>query len=471
MRTMKMFAFVFLLLTLVYGQNSIDSLLAHGESIRNNRGNMDLIYHYKLPTWHYFVLYTDLTGSMRGNNYARGERKTDLDQHTLIFTPFYKYVWQSEQKTALLRLSARNLYNYQKDKLEERQSTRTQKYTKKESYFRMAGNLNRYIADAWFLNFQGDGKFNYQENTYDYRKEMNGDVLRDKRSSITREFYFNANLGFGYGRIRDVTPVFRALAFNRRLEAVTGRKFDNLQDLAVAFTRQAAYWSLYERSAKYFYYSLPEAIGTTLKNLQAWQLMYLNDSFSELIGTRREGSETRGGLSLNYHKESDSFGTKPYASGVTQLGLYLQHAYYHNFSPYYQLGANVSMSLNKVVDTSPVYDYSGNMTMTLSNLLNLTDRLLCNFDLQYQTLFISGGKDGVKSWERQIDYSGRLSFLYRVENHIYLTSNMDWQKIKLSPLGAFFYYNGDLVGYSGYSKTEMWSIDFGLRYYFSLGVY
>ncbi len=471
MKTMQLFACVFLLVTLVYGQNRIDSLLAHGEFVRNNRENRDLIYHYKLPTWHYSLLYADLSGSMTGDDKSRDDRDSNLDRYFLAFTPFYKYVLQGEQKTALLQFSVSNHYNYQKDKLDERQGTRTQESTDKKSYFRMTGNLNKYIVDAWFLNFHGEGRFNYSENTYDYRKEMNGDVLKDKRSVITREFYFNANLGFGYGRIRNVTPVFRALVFNRRLTAVTGRKIDNLGDLAVAFTRQAAYSALYERSVKYFYYSLPEAIRASLKNLDAWQLMYLNDSFSEVIGTRFEGSETRGGLSLNYHKKSGSFLIRPFTAGITQVGLFLEHDYYHNFTPYYQLGATVSMSLNKVVDTSPAYDYSGDMTMALSNLFNLTDRLLCTFDLAYQTMFISGGKAGMESWERQINYSSGLSFLYRIENQIYLTSNMNWNKIKLNPPGAAFYYNGNLMAYSNYQKTERWSVYFGLRYYFSLGVY
>ena len=454
----------FLLSNYLIAQNKIDSLIQIDKSIDTTKAH--LIYDYRLPDWGYNMFFINFAGS--GYDIERilnSQSRTNVN-YDLNLSPHYLIYNESEKINTSLMVQISSGYSFSSyednidnlDQVEERKNI--------SNSISLNGATNNYFDNNIYYTFNTQQFFQYSESNYDFK--MNGN--KSETTTISRWYRSTNHIGIGYGRVRNITPVFRALRFNERIKNLfkIDLNSEEIEKIAELFTRNDGYENVYDRPDKYFYNDLPEEVKSKLSMLKPWEIFYLDEARREIIGTRLEGFQIDGGLSVNYDKRN----YHPYSNNEFFLvGFYLDQVYYHNVSFRYQIGLNLSTSYLKAVNDNTPFKYVGNGIISFLNLFNLTDRLLMNWDFGYESGFLSADKnDRYNKWERLDDFYSNLSFRYYLENNLSLHLFANYGITTSWPEDVGFNFANNYY-YASYDKQKRLSFSVGLRYYIDRGIY
>lgn len=459
---MKLLGVVLVLLafySFTTAQNQIDSLIALDNEI--DATNENLIYNYRLPNWGYKRIYLDFNGGFGGSLRKADTQSNDNDDFNFYIRPYYLGYYESENIISTIQSNLTTYYNYSEQDRQSSIDTSESEYSHFDLDFNINGNMHKYFTTEWFLNLNSKNSYDYRESDDNYFRINNGQESKSKDLDITREFRHSLHLGLGYGRIRNVTPVFRALRFNDRLKNLDGNKKldrEDIGELAEFLTRRSVYSQIHDRSDKYFYAALPKNVLNRLDGLKPWELMYIDDVWDEIIGDRMEGYDINGGLVITYNKSDDSNPTDD--SELFLSGLYLEHRYYHNLSPCYQIGTHFYSSISTVMNDNTMYDYLGRGRLQLFNLWNLADRMLLELDFGLESGFASS-----KSWERMDQYFTDLNFRYIIEDNLSANVRFSYDSYYNWPGHLSFEYDGRYFNNWLYDTMDSWNVNFNMVYY------
>ncbi|MEJ2053071.1 MAG: hypothetical protein P8X42_04040 [Calditrichaceae bacterium] len=484
---MKFFLSVFLILlfcTSSFAQKKINTLVHKSKTI--DPGYQHLIYDYRIPDWGYHRFYMNFSTNLYGNDYNYGPdsyySEYKSSQYQGRFQPYFYSYRTSERYIFSIYSTLSSDYQYDQNRRESEYDIQKDIYRYFNNNFNINGNLNQYIGRLFYLSYNTSNTFQYYENR-DHSRNIDKDLnttSSSKNTYIRREYDLNARFGFGLGRIRNVNPVFRALRFNERLKDLgktKGLTESEVKSLIYLYAHETAYNSTFDRSKKYFYEALPEKVTNQIKNLQPWEMLYLDEVSDEIIGTRNEGFEIDAGIQLTHQH---AIYTNVSGSGeLTLVGAYAEQRYYHNISPGYQIGTRIDVSYLKVLNENTMANYFGRGTATIMNLWNITDRMLMDLSLGYETGFATiddirynmGVFETYEKWHRSDRVNLSLSMDYFLENNLSIGATISNRAYKYWPQNNSFGYDGYQYGSSSYKTNKNWSAGIDLRYYIIRGMY
>lgn len=459
---------IILLLMISYSmataQNQIDSLVKSDKKIDQSQSH--LIYDYRLPDWGFDRIYFDFSSILNETDRSAKNVSRNMYQHHIQLNPYYYSYAESENKIFSIEGSMHVYNSYSKYDTKMSYDSSKSNYTHTNLDVNLTGELHQYFNEIWFLFFNTTNYYSYHENQNKWSQINDGQISKSTDLSIRRQYKPSGRIGIGFGKLRNVTPVFRTLRFNERLKQLnnnTELTDADLIELANFFTRKNIYDLIYDRSNKYFYQNLPENVQSRVKRLEPWELMYVNETWNEILGDRFEGFKIHSGLSISYNK---NYYTHSFVDAeLFLIGLYVEQIYYHNISTDYQVGVNFDASLSKAVNNNTPYDILGNGSLKLLNLWNVTDKMLIDFVLGGNTRFESS-----KSWQKMNNYFTEINLWYFIENNLSFNTQVTYKYLQNSPEDISFYYD-NFYYHSKYEKETTWSVLFRLRYYIKRGLF
>jgi hypothetical protein len=307
---------------------------------------------YRLPDWHFSTL--TLRGDAFGSRSTFSFEETDQTNSNFQsqFAPDYRALWESEERVLSLDISPS--LDYASSEIDR--SSGTSSSNVEESRLRLSldarSRYDRYVSDRTFLRVEEEFELSYDRTSRDPEQnppsidpgppEVGTDGARTFLASSTR-------VGVGWGRVRDVTPVIRALRVDERLRSLgqEGLSTDAVQAAARQFARVPGYEAVYDRPDKYFWGEFFDAAGGT--ELSSLETFYVADVLREPVGRRFEGAEVVVGPDLRVlHLDTDFQRSSRFSedfSGTDVLaGGFLSARWFENPSLRHQFGAEFSAS-------------------------------------------------------------------------------------------------------------------------------
>ena len=159
--------------------------------------------------------------------------------------------------------------------------------------YQLNGTWIRYVGRGdWFVDISGRAVGTYQERSTEFRSgEISGD-----RNTFDRGHSHNVNLGIGWGRMRDVTPLIRAERIAARLVALGRPRPTPPQILAMAegLARESGYRIVFDRPERRLWDDvLAPVLGA--EPLSVAEVFYIADMLREDLGVRRQGIRVEAG--------------------------------------------------------------------------------------------------------------------------------------------------------------------------------
>jgi hypothetical protein len=448
--------------------SAVDTLFKFKSGI--NSQYKDLLYDYRLPDWGYSkaLIEFETRGSGYHYNYEDGSNVSENYSYQLL--PSYSRYYEGEKKICSQYVELNSGYSYARRK---QRFSNINIITDKRNEFRLTfGNsMKRYLNDLLYVHLISDNYFQYDDSKYSYKYTYpdSAEHVESKNNSISRNYNTQLNMGIGLGRLRNITPIIRALRFNERLTLLSGINDLSKADiiaLSELYTRSNGFASTYDRWQKYFYALLPDSIKNTIKNLSPWQFLYLSDVTQEIIGDRFEGFDANLGLILEYNKNIPEHGISNQEQFL--LGLYLNDSYYHNPTLNYQIGVQLNGSFRKALNENTSTEYVGQVLFQVMNLWNVMDRTLLELHLGVESIFGQSNfkvDSPHKKWTRMDHYLAELSFNYFIENNLSVYSTAGISNRYNHPAVVLLYNRSDLYYDTNTKDVKSWNFWVGLRYY------
>ena len=326
-----------------------------------NPENIQSLLSYRLPTWGYSTFIISTSGKIVNTvgKYTNDEtRKGFLSE--LYFNPIF--IAYKESDNSINSVSARLESNFDYQYKTDPPSSEDRKNRMFNSSLDLYGKLNRYyFKDAFFSGELGVNS-RYEDASVKFLTTSN------TYKEIRRSNQLTLRIGTGIGRVRDVTPMIRALRFQERYAAIQNISPFNdtqIQFLAHEIAKRSGYQRVYDRSDKHFWSHLFEGIGVE-STLSPYEIYYLSDIFKENVGIRLEGWDISAGVTWNY--SNDEYYRR--ASGFGQM------RWYKNLNLNHQIGVNILGSLSNYFSEKVLFEYLGGVDLKLSYLWVITDRVL-----------------------------------------------------------------------------------------------
>ncbi len=406
----------------------------------------DLINEYLLPAWGYSIFDIDLSG----NGYYRRsdtDYKRFQETYDIRLSPNYNRIFESEKlKYSLNSYFGSNL-RYSGHENEDQNTNDI--YRDYNNYIGFDGDFDYYVTNNLFLNLSADSRFTYYEQN----------LSQDSQDYLNRGIFTNSFIGIGWGMIRDVSPVFRALRLRERVEALNKEMSlseNQIEALSDKFALYYQYANLYDRYEKYFWKEISPILGNNFDALGLSENLYLTEVMREYI-KRHQGNEILLGIDFwqNYNIEPDGDKTKEF-----HLGPSLSYNYYDNINLKYQIGINSKISYLKYLSDESSEDSKFIIDFTNSHHFDITDRIRWNssISLNYDYTWYENFSGSVIL----ITLSSYIN--YFIENNLALNCQLT---SKLTHVSSEIYENdANDYGYSDLKRDEYVSIYFGCRYYF-----
>jgi hypothetical protein len=428
---------IILTASFVYGWSSVGFKIEDHEFIKE----------YKLPAWGYSTSSLDFSG--RGNFRRRDTAYKRMNEdYSFNFMPDYVRTFNSEDKSYDLSVRVNNYVGYYHDQDEEYDRDEIARIY--EIFPIINGNYNFYISDDLFLNSSISMLFNYSEIN-------NSNDVHDR---IQRRMDSSSFLGIGFGRVRDVSPIFRALRLKERLEALNrGMTLTDkqIEELANTFSQYYKFARVYDRYEKYFWEEISPILNDEFSALNISESLYLTEVMQEYI-KRLQGSEVILGIDLwqRYFSERDED-----ILDDVYAGPGISFNYYNNFNLKYQLSIFSKLSYGKylkddsIEDSNLIFEFSNRHLFDLSDRLRWSSGIAFSYD-HYWYDDVDGYIFDTKI-ESSIDYFIENNFSFYCK----ISTDLEYIDEKLYELEDHGYYFPD------FKREERASIYFGCRYYFS----
>ncbi|HKJ68435.1 MAG TPA: hypothetical protein VKA68_10805 [bacterium] len=391
-------------------------------------GNIQPVLQYRLPTWGYSSLVTDISSSGVGTH-------EHVSHIQALLNPVYDRYFESEKDIVSIYLTTDFRTEYDRSSVVPDTPEREMNVN-----YTLSGSWNHYLLiPRFFLEVSG--------NFY-------GGYTRTKIEDITqsRSNVASPSLGIGVGRIRNVTPAIRALRFNERLRSLSRElnlSATEIREVAHIIATFRGYNSVFDRPDKYFWQDFYSQISSLEGALSAFDYFYLNDTFLENLGQRLEGWDAR--LKLDYSnryinpvaspKTSDSFG------GVALVGRW-----YKNLSLAHQVGVDAVARYTGSLDEIASEYQDSDVQIRLSHLWVISDRLLLNSTLLGVVPLVEAEMSYYRPSQQYFDHYGvehytvQSTFSYFIENNVEINTSVN-----------AIYFRED--------KRATWSYNLGIGFY------
>ncbi len=291
--------------------------------------------------------------------------------------------------------------------------------------------------------------------------------------SKTRDLRLTPSFGVGFGRLRNVTPMLRALRVNERYKSLGNSSFSNQEiiNTAETFTKVQGYQRTKDRFLKSFWGDINSGVNDRLDQLEAFDLFYLNDVFSENLGQRFEGYsfsisgeysyannlrriENKNGQTTN---ETRDFFIQRFAS------VNVDGDWYKNLNLYHQINISFVSRTIFPLERDIREEWANFTNLSLSWQWNFADRFQFNSSLD-NSLFTEEIKDS-----RDDDFvrfisqlSGQLS--YFIENRMSLSAGLSLEHRRLDRTISDVNVDQD-------QNEFFWSVNASVRYFFNRNLY
>jgi len=423
-----------------------------------NPQNIQPLLDYRLPSWGYSYLNIGFSADGSGN-------KKDINGFQLSIYPDFKKYYESEKNTWQIRLNTNYLYNYELDYsyyFEEDLYYEKKSELKKNSInYNLSGYWHKYLNPSLFINMGN--------KTYGYYNKYN-----NEQTENFRRFRSGSYIGIGVGRVRNVTPVIKALRINerlQRLEITDELSSEDIQKIAGIISKYGGYGIAYDRRNKYFLRDIFEQITSMQRDLTAFDYYYLSESLQENYGTRYNGWDVTLNLDYGYtFYKLDLSNSVAYDDWGSSIGFSLKSRWYKNINLEHQLGLQAELyymyPLNDLASeyhrlTIKKSEFSwSELALKASYLWVISDRLLLDTELQAWISLQETEFDHSFSHffyniypmnaDENAYYNLNLSFTYFIEdnlllkNSVYISYNPDEY---LEREEVYWYFGTELVYY------------------------
>lgn len=389
--------------------------------------DVKFVNEFRLPAWK--SMYFDLTlyGSARNSGISNKDYEQEQSEFIrqenfyLNLSPKLKFRSESENNITEIKgeLYSRFSYNSSKDKDDHPQMDIDRMIVlKPELTFSNKG----YSSNGDFINLGGSINYDYG---YFYMNEENED--------IERYAVINAILGYGNGKVRDVTPIIKALRFNKRYSSLGKGQFNDneIGEIAKVISMVPVYYETYDRASKYFWEEMYKAANGKMEGLSGYQTFMVMNGLGDLSGERLEGNDISANARYIWMDENDNTsghfqnGNSEYRYGV--FAPYLLGRYYSNRSIDYQIGFEAEASYQIPTSDKELFEQNILVRLNHNELYCITDRILYigNATFLYQDRKFEK-KDIVQKYEA----SFKNNFTYYLEDNFSLKLDADviWDK-------------------------------------------
>jgi len=474
---MRYFIFLFIFFAL-----SVNKLLAQESVGFSNPENIDPILDYRLPDWQYSNFYLDFDASSSGSylKYDMDEQRSKRGNVGLI--PSYNYYKESEDRIVQFNSSVGVGYSTRKQVTNSSISNSTEnelRVNSLDAVINLNASIREYLSGEIFLYGNGNLMYDHYGNK---NEEKTDGTLDAKVVRYERQFSVRPQLGIGFGRIRNITPVIRAVRLQERLGALGGNvNFTGDDVLAAAdqFAKYNGYQRTYDRPEKNFWSDMDDATSASLGTLSAFDMLYLTDVFDEAVGSRFEGWEVTAGAEFDYKnnlvREERPLMTDPVSRNHNiskTLGAFMSGRWYKNTSLDQQWGIvadlGLSYPLNDAGQGFSELKRRTELSAEVNWLWTITDRILLETSLQElytrnkisRTGFTGGQADEFSEWRNFLSLNVAVN--YFIENQMQLNFSA----------GPNLQHRGDTENNDALgSRIFNWQANVGLRYYFSRKLY
>lgn len=398
---------------------------------------------YRLPTWDYSVLFLDFDGNFNSiNQFNDAKDRTTFAR----VTPNYVFYRESEDMIiegfADVPISLNRWFNEDPNGVERTDNTF-------QTRINGAGDAKYYLDDLLFAS--GRAQININAN----RRTTDGDNQQEvfRRTADSR---FVIAAGAGYGRVRNVTPVIRALRFSERMNALgNGSLSDSqIQDVAGVFAKRNGYGWIYNRPNRHFWNDVSNAVPGLLDNLSFFDAYYLGDVLAEATGQRFEGWEAVAQAFVDHRRfsdkrEVDGNTTLDMDQSHSQVGLNLGGRFFHNLSLEQMVSVRANLGFGMFYPDQGDNEQLFLAGIELGHLYNITDRILVQSAIIVDYDRVGSGDDAISDRVFRIN-SG---ITYFIEDNINVNANIA--------------YRSDKEDRGNFDRTRSdFGINVALRYFF-----
>ncbi len=424
----------------IYSFNSVFSQTIIGF---REPSNIQSILEYRIPPWGYssLLLNFDFYGSGNDAKYQNDSNNKRFNWNIYIRPTFRKY-YESEEKQSFFHTYLKALYNGYKS---EWNYVNHQNINSRHDYnisFVFNFDQKRYFTTKQFFSVESDGEiFYYNQHPY---------TSTETSYETIRGYNITAKIGFGSGRLRDITPVIRALRLSERYNAL-GKKSSlskkDIQMIAEAIAKQSGYNIVYERSDKYFWNNLFGKIEN-IPTLSPFEVYYLSEVLCENIGVRQQGWNILSGLKIFNRCCSNK--------KKINLGVFAHCIWYKNLTLDHQIGFEGSGYYGMVFGDNYNKEPNSQLQLKVEYLWIISDRLLWESNLDAIEYFgkIEGLSSQNEEWFGNHDYYITSSFTYFIEDNLAISTG----------LNVFLYRRNKKSNYN--YENNSFSLRLRLNYYF-----
>lgn len=433
---------------------------------------------YRLPDWGYSRSTLGMSFSNYGVNRKDSDNERSDNNLNFSITPAYILFKESESNVADINVNGQALFRESESSFEDDSRRATTRYPSQNFQLNAIGLWKNY-SPTYFSEVGLNSLFirNHSEQKSTERFFNPPSSSKSSYELTERLLLTKTSFGVGVGRVRNVTPVIRALRLRERLRAINHEASGDLVEKAAAeFTRYPGYASAYDRPQKHFWNSLQDEIGDN----SLFESQYLNDVFSEALGERLEGYEfgvRLQGTFFDYHlkskftgffggDESDKF------NGFL-LGPQAAARFFTNYSLRGQFGIISTLSYDFALDEedNPIKNLLS-INARLEHLYSLMDRLLWQTSLTFDYLEVEPRGFGVQATSQRLGATSSL--IYFIEDRLNVSGNFLWTKTSndpesnlagFNPLNNITYFNSLASLPLTFEKQTYWQISIGLNYY------
>jgi hypothetical protein len=404
---------------------------------------------YRLPTWRWSRWRLGGDGRANWESFERGQSDKSDRWIGLDLFPSYRAFWEGEERLASLSVAPRLSLSGERSQSSDPEGERDRRSTDAFFSLNTGGDLREYVGDRFFLLADGDGRASY---SWRRTEEMDPPTTTDVGTRIRADL----RLGVGWGRVRVVTPVIRALRVRERLRAVApGATLSDEQVQAAArqLARRPGYGAVYDRPDKSFWRDFFDRAG--LAERSAFETFYVADVLREPVGVRLEGAEVQIGPTGSYEYDLDRAERDGRLDERTQmkkgaLGGFVRGRWARNMTLNHQLGGTADLEYLHFVDSQGPLDHEVNAFLEGQWLWVIADRVRLDTRLRAHLRYrdalageIPTDQGGFRPFNR---YTASSALRVFVENSLSLT------------LGAELRYR-----YDGLGEVRRWRYRFDER--------
>ncbi len=343
--------------------------------IPNNK--LNIIKNYRLKNWDISKFDLDLSaaGDLTDSNVDTKNLQLNLD-------PYYERLIESDKRTFTFNNDFSTNYDLSKYETGSVESNGNRISFSDDMYT----SWRMYFSDLFSIKTSALISAVYTNDRSDDKDEINGDSNELYESTRLQGTVF---LGFGIGRIYNVTPVIRALRINERMKEMGKQELssEEIEDVAFLISREDDYDFYFQRPDKFFWRDISGKTHGKLDNMTVLEYEYMKESMLENIGHRYEGIAFDAGLSLyRYTKRDYERSDSLFSNDRTEnfrFGPSINFDYYNNLTTSLQIGFTYSadMGFDTMTDDE-LNEYFTNY-IGAEVLYNITDRLLFTNNINY----------------------------------------------------------------------------------------